>query len=80
MGAAGEGSVDEGVEPERPRQARAGAFAGEAADVFVFVLRPAFHHGEGAGQVALEELADGELGELNGVKNFNASIDSSKCP
>jgi hypothetical protein len=58
------------IEPERPGQARAAAFAGQAAHVLAFVLGPVLHHGQRAGRVLADELADGELRAAEGGKEL----------
>lgn len=53
--------LHEGLELESPGESRAGAFAGEAADMLAGVSGPGVHDVEGAVEVLLDEWTDGEF-------------------
>ena len=52
---------DEFDKAEGPRQPRAAALAGEAADVLVRVLRPAAHDAQGASEISFQKFANGKF-------------------
>ena len=55
---------------KRPRQARARAFAGEAAHVFVVIQRPRLHDRQGAFEVVEQEVSYGEFSRAKGGEVF----------
>ncbi|MNN69132.1 hypothetical protein D3C81_1848920 [compost metagenome] len=66
------------VQPKRPGQARAAAFAGQASNVVIFVSGPVVHPFQRALEVAAQKVADGEFGGAEGgevLEGFHGGVE-----